>query len=202
MGTWNGVNVMYSPLADEGDFCEYLQCVRLRQQGEMQRRWGYQNTGIAKQGRVLNIAGANPVGGGFVIFEQPSGAVVGFETPPPARPRQPRKPIVTNPVCTIYTQSANGTTGTTAPFTLPVNACAGTLSVSGTENGGRARGDDYGYSFVATADGNPLLSSGCLVNAGSFATIPAGTLAVSVVVTAGCSGGATPGTWAISVTSP
>jgi hypothetical protein len=212
MGTFNGVNTMYTPVADQGDFCEYLQAVRLKQQGEMQRRWGYQTTGIPKQNAILNIAGGYPTGGPFVIFNQTGGALAGFSTPNlPVRPRGFRPPLIVEPVCALFSFSESGTTGDTKIFNLPANACAGTLSVSGDELGGGGSGsgsgsggggENYGYNFSATADGVPILDSGCLINAGAFATIPYNALVVTVIVTGGCAGAGPVGNWTIDVTSP
>jgi hypothetical protein len=109
MGKWQGVNTAYTPIADQGDFCEYLQCARLRTTGEMQRRKGYQSSGIPQQGQILNIAAGFPVSGQMIAFDQPSGVVVGFSGTnfpvPPVRPRQPRPPVIVGaiPVAPVIT---------------------------------------------------------------------------------------------------
>lgn len=101
MTGWRGVDVMLTPVADVPGVSEYQLNTRMKTEGELQRRWGYQSSSIAQQaGRVLNIVSAYVAGGNYLTFDLgnasgPLGEVGGFVTPvPPIDGPKWRKPIV------------------------------------------------------------------------------------------------------------
>jgi hypothetical protein len=172
-------------------------------------------TAIARQaGRILNIVSAHPHGGNFLTFDVEgapgAGNSVGGEGPPPLPPWQPpkkKKPIVQPPMaCSIWGpfSSFGEATPLTVSEVLPAGSCAGTLTLIGTEDPSRPRGDDYGYSFTVDYDGINAGGSGCLVNASTSLPIPPGTLTVDVHVTPQCVFplGTTHGTWYVQMTCP
>jgi hypothetical protein len=151
--------------------------------------------------------------GNYITFDvdaggaSPGGTVNGLIVPvPPVPPRPPLPPIVNPPVaCTAWAmQSANGVADDNGTFTLPVGSCQGTIiftSTEGAANGGSGT-PDWGYELVSTADGNPLLNTGCLVNNASSVIIPEGTTSIVWAVTGGCAGAGVPGEWVIQITTP
>lgn len=219
--TWLGTIRDTTPVDPRHGVSEFQANTRMEVANELQRRYGFQSTAIAKQnGPILGIASADCASGNFYSFLNGTASPTSYEVqgfgPPPVPPRPPpkkKKPIVGDPVaCTIWGPfgDSGSVTGGAFPYTLPASSCAGTLTVTGAEAGGGSGGgsgggpppDNYGYSFTATADGVPFLTSGCLISDSTFASIPPGTLNVTVTVTTNCAGGTTPGSWSISVTSP
>lgn len=209
---WAGINRRLSPVAEVPGVSEYQQNTRMRVAGELQRRWGFQSTSIAKQaGAILNIASAYPAGGNYLTFDvaQSVGANggtlggIGPIPPPPVQPPRRRRPGVTVApgFCITWGPVTNsGTTTTTDGFSIVPNSCAGTLVVVATES--ERRSSSYGYQFTVTANAVPILTTGCLVNAGTSAVIPAGTTTIAYTVTGGCAGGSTEGDWSMTFTCP
>lgn len=188
---------------------------RMQVANELQRRWGYLSSAIAKQsGPILGIASANGANGNFVTFDLGASTQgftgtgsTGIDVLPPQPPGpKKRKPKGDRGTCTIWGPfSDGGTAGVSSTFMLPAGSCPGTVHFTSAEaggSGGSGGGSDYGYSVTVLADGVAILTSGCVVNDGSTGVIPAGALVLSYTVTAGCAGGAIPGSWSISATTP
>lgn len=212
--TWLGIIRDTSPVDPTPRVSEYQRNTSMRVANELQRRKGYQSALLAKQdGPILAIASV----GNFLTFDIGSTSVPGVGSGNVAGetlgvgqtgPKK-RKPLIDPPnVCTTWASFLNQGTGVGGVFnhTLPVGSCAGTITVIGVEaDAGGSAGDglDYGYTFVVTANAVNILTSGCLVNDSAFATIPAGTTAVSITVTVNCRAqGAAPGNWTVQGTQP
>lgn len=218
---WLGIRRKSSPVDDALGVSEYQANTHLRVQGQASRRPGMLSTSIAKQaGPIYEIMGASGLGSNFLTFDT-GGDADGFTQaggggndpwPPPPQPPKKRKPVGERQgACIVWGPlSDTGTDNSgTWTFTLPPDSCPGTLLVGAAEAGGGSGGSgsggaggDYGYSFDVLANGVPILSTGCLVNDGAFAAIPAGTTSLQYTVTASCVGGLVPGTWSILATSP
>lgn len=211
--TWRGIRYDTTPVDDTPNTSELQYNTHFRVANELRRRVGYQNTSIAKQtGAILGIVSSNGVSGNFLTFDL-GGSEQGFSTgggggidvlqPQPPGPKK-RRPKGDRGTCTIWGPFGDSGSASAGPltFTLPASSCPGTVIFTSTEGGGSGGGSDYGYSAVITADGVPILTTGCLVNSGAGGVIPAGTLSVGYTVTAGCAGGSTPGSWLIQVTTP
>ncbi len=187
---------------------------RMRTEGELQRRYGFLSTLIARQaGPIRNIVSAYPAGGNYITFDVESAGggsseAFGQEPPiPPWRPPKKRRPIIDPPEsCTLWGpfNDSGQATPLTVTYNLPADSCAGTLTMIGIEDSGRARGDDYGYSFTVDFDGVNAGGSGCLVNSSSTLAIPPGVLVIDVHVQPACVFplGTQHGTWETTVTSP
>ncbi len=207
--TYKGIRRKTTDVLEDYGQAHYLQNVRLKRVGEIGRRAGLGKSTMAQlAGPVQFMIGGwsnesfivNGTGGNVSGQEDPRAYWMAGNVPPPPPPPPPP------PGCTIWGPLSDGGTDNsgTWTFTLPAGSCPGTLIVTATEGGGSGSGagGDYGYSFDVTADGVAILNTGCLVNDGAAAAIPAGTLAVAYTVTASCVGGLIPGTWTISATSP
>lgn len=213
--TWLGIIRDTTPLDPRPGASELQANTKVTVDNELQRRSGFQSSSIAKQdGPILGIVSADCASGNFLTFLNGTASPSSYEAtgfaPPPTPPHLPpkkRKPIVGNPqACTVWGPFSD--TGQATPLTthyvLPVGSCAGTVTMIGMEDTGRARGDDYGYSFTVDFNGVNAGASGCLVNSSSSLAIPPGTLTVDVHVTPQCVFplGSTHGTWEVQVTSP
>jgi len=212
--TWLGTIRDTSPVDPTPRVSEYQQNTSMRVANELQRRNGYQSSLLDKQdGPILAIASV----GNFLTFDigstmtpgVSSGDIAGETLGVGLVGPKKRKPIIDPPdVCTPWASFLDqGTTvGGVFNHTLPASACAGTITVIGVEaDDGGSDGDglDYGYDFVVTADGVPILSSGCLINDSAFAAIPPDTITVSITVTVDCMAqGADPGNWTVQGTQP
>lgn len=212
MINWFGLSSGTTPVDSTRGVSEEQSNTRLKVMGECQRRWGMLTTAIARQaGRILNIVSAHPHGGNYLTFdvEGAGSNSVGGEDPPPP-PWQPpkKKKVIVQPPMACATWGPFNSFGEATPLTvsevLPANSCAGTLTLTGTEDPARPRGDDYGYSFTVDYNGVNAGSSGCLVNASHTIPIPPGTLTIDVHVTPQCVFplGSQHGTWYVDMTSP
>jgi hypothetical protein len=211
---WQGLSSKTSAVDSTVGISAEQTNTRLQTEGELQRRWGFLSTCIARQdGRIRNIVSAYPAGGNYLTFdvEGPGGTsdIGGFGDPPPPPWLPPKKKkVIINPpqACTIWGNDSDSgsSVNITVSYTLPAGSCAGTLEVFGNEDFNRPRGDDYGYSFTADFDGVNAFASGCLVNSSSSIAIPPGTLTVDVHVQVQCVFplGTTPGNWVVNVTCP
>jgi hypothetical protein len=213
--TWLGIKTDTTPVDDTPGAAEEVIGVRLRKQGEMQRRWGFLSTSIAKQaGPIRYIVASNRPSNNFVTLGV-DGTPQGFSggggndpwPPPPGGPKKRRPKGDRQGACTLWGPFGDSGSDAAGPltFTLPASSCPGTIIFSASEagsSGGSGASSDYGYSAVVTADGVPILTTGCLVNNGAGGVIPAGTLSIGYTITAGCAGGTTPGSWIIQATCP
>lgn len=215
MTIWHGIHSHSTDVDDTPGVSAYQANTRLQKQGELQRRCGFLSSAIAKQsGPILYIMGAHGLGNSSLTFNL-GGNVDAFGTsggsldpwpPPPEKPKKRKPKGDKQGACTLWGPFGDGGTDSAGPltFTLPASSCPGTLIFTASEDSGESGGSggsgshtDYGYSVDASADGVPIITSGCLVNDSAFGVIPAGTLSISYTVTAGCAGGSTPGSWSI-----
>ena len=97
--TWLGIRTDITPVADIPGTAEWAANVRLRKADEMQRRYGFLSTAIAKQaGAIRFIIAGNTTRGNFLTFDVDGGDVTGFATtggadvfpPPPDGPKRRR----------------------------------------------------------------------------------------------------------------
>ena len=210
MTEWLGMDRKKTVIAPDSGEALFQQNGRLVVRREIQRRNGFAATSFANQGGpILAIfnggpGGSTPLPWGGVQTNTPTGTITTF-TNPVMRWAGVRvlKPIIN--VCALYgPYSFNGTTSQLGAQALPADgtACGGTVTVTCNEAGGGYSWTNFGYSFIVNADLPPIISTACLANATVSAIIPPGTKNITWDITGGCSGGAIPGTWALTITTP
>ena len=128
--TWLGLNRDTTPVDPRPGVSELQTNTHLRVANELQRRWGFQSSSIAKQdGPILGIASADWAGGNFITFLNGTASPTSYEmtgtSPPPAQPPGPkrRRPVVVagNPVAPVInfitpTPASPGTAGGASSF--------------------------------------------------------------------------------------
>jgi hypothetical protein len=204
---WAGINRKITPIGGPMGISFYQQNTRMRVDKECQRRLGMCSTNLPPAGAaIIGLAAAFTPNGPIVASLTPTD-VIGATNPLPMWRELYLVPPQGDPVtCTLWGPFNDSGTGAAAGgHNPPAGSCPGTVTFSAAEAGGGGSGGggtDYGYSAVVTANGVPILTTGCLVNAGAFGSIPAGTTVLAYTVTAGCAGGSTPGSWSLDFTSP
>jgi hypothetical protein len=202
-----GINRKITPIGGPMGISYYQQNTRMRVDKEIQRRLGMCSTNLPKaNAAIIGLAAAYTPNGPIVASLTPTDVIGAADPLPMWREMYLRGPRGDPVTCTIWApHSDSGTSGTSNGFALAAGGCPGTVTFSCAEAGGGGSGGggtDYGYSILVNADGVPILTSGCLVNSGAFAAIPANTLLLSYTVTAGCAGGSTLGSWSLNFTCP
>jgi hypothetical protein len=202
-----GINRKITPIGGPMGISYYQQNTRMRVDKEIQRRLGMCSTNLPPaSAAIIGLAPAYTANGPIVVT-MTLADVIGAANPLPMwRELYLVKPHGDPLTCTLWGPfNDSGTTGAAGGHNPPVGSCQGTVTFTATEfGGGRSGGggSDYGYSVVVTANGVPILTTGCLVNSGAFGSIPLGTTVLAYTVTGGCSGGSVPGTWSLDFTSP
>lgn len=193
---WRGMLSGTTPVDDTPGVSIYQENTRMRVKGELQRRWGMQNTTIAKQsGPIYGIVGAQPANGNMLTFDVyvagggGSATIGGFGPPPdpPVDGRKRRKPggVVAGPL-------APWTIPPTVPgggvVNLPALAKAGTISFVASSN--VCFGPGQGVIFYLYIDGVFTYQTACMVNGSDSFPVPVQTSNVEVTMALGCNGGA------------
>lgn len=204
---WAGMNRKITPIGGPGGISYYQQNTRMRVDKELQRRLGMCSTNLPPAGAaIIGLATAYTANGPIVASLTPTDLIGGVDPLPMWRELYLRRPRGDPLTCTLWGPfHDSGATSSAGGHAPPAGSCSGTVTFTATEfGGGRSGGggSDYGYSAVVTANGVPILTTGCLVNSGAFGIVPAGTTVLAYTVIGGCAGGATPGTWALDFTSP
>lgn len=205
---WKGISSDTTDVDDTPGVSVSQYNTRMQTEGELQRRYGFQNTTMAKRaGRILNIISAIPTHGSFIFTGGLNGAgtsvTVDGEDFIPFPPRPPKKPKPPPPqppdVCEDWGPfNETGTLTDIKIFTLPRNSCAGTITMTGIED--VARRTSYGYSFEIAYEAIVVHNSACLLDDAEVFAIPAGTRSIVISITGGCfDAGGDVGEWQLSL---
>ena len=203
---WKGMNVKMTPIGDMPGISEYQLNTSVFTTNELTRRRGMSQASPDTRGVPIIGLATVYTPNGSVTIQQTAGALSGFEpglTFPKWKDAILIPPIGFPVTCTLWaTYNDASVSGTSNGYALPASACTGTIRFTSIEDPNNRYGINYGYSITAFADGVPILASGCLVNAGISAAIPANTLVVGYTVVAACAGGTLFGSWTLSMTTP
>jgi hypothetical protein len=205
---WKGIKQEATPVDSRPGYALEQYNAELSTEGELRRRPGQAQSGIAQQaGAILGIAAAAPTHGNFVTFVVGGGlngmgvshGATGNDVFPPPRWDRPKWKVPVGATCRVIPASASGGSGAGGTgYALALRSCAGTLFVSATESGtsGSNTGANFNVNMTPMGGGG---ISGCLVNNGTSFTIPAGTTSITITVTVGCAGGARVVVWSTNI---
>jgi hypothetical protein len=178
----------------------YVQNVSFRRLGEIGRRPGFGKSTMAKLDGPVVLMAAGSFDEPYIIQITDTGTVVATRDPSAYWGSPTMRPPTRVPAsCAMYSRSAGGVDDDTVGFSLPSNACAAVLTMTGQDAGGRS--GDYGYTFTVTEDGALVYTSSCVVNDSVMTNISAGASTVVVSIVGGCAGVGDPGSWSLSLSS-
>jgi len=133
--TWRGIIRDTTPVDPSPGVSELQLNPRMQTANELQRRWGYLSSAIAKQsGPILGIASANGANGNFLTFDV-AGSTQGFTGLGPAGidtfPPQPPGPKARRPIVVVQDPGCAAGGSGTGTVSVADSASFGTCFVSG-----------------------------------------------------------------------